>query len=280
MSDLFVEIARTSTPKAIEEQIKGLIVGRQLVAGDALPPEREFAARLGVSRSTLREALRALTEEGIVAGRQGLGVARAAQPRHGGGQPRGCTSASRTSPSTSSSRRGWPTSPRSPGSRRSGRTDAELEAIAAAVHAMDDVTSPEDFLRADTEFHALVAAAAHNVLLSFQMTPTMSLLEDARRDIVATPEARAASQAEHRRIAAAIRARDGDATERAMRDHIAAFAARGATRGRRVERADLHDHAAGPGQRAAREVALHLHDGLRRADRAEGHPPFCCAATR
>src|SRR4051812_16435416 len=47
VSDLFIEVPRTSTPKAIEDQIKGLIVSRQLIAGEALPAERHFAARLG-----------------------------------------------------------------------------------------------------------------------------------------------------------------------------------------------------------------------------------------
>ena len=227
MSDLFIEISRTSAPKAIEDQIKGLIVSRQLVAGEALPPERDFAARLGVSRSSLREALRALTEQGIVTARQGSGWLV---------QPNRDTAAGNlavyfrledvTFEQVFEARMAnEPAIARLAAERR---TDDELAAIAEAFDAMEQVTSPEAFLEADTAFHALIAAAAHNVLLSFQMTPTMSLLADARRAVVANDDGGRTSQVEHRRILDAIRAQDPDATEQAMRDHIASFARRGA----------------------------------------------------
>lgn len=226
MSDLFVEVSRTSAPKAIGEQIKGLIVSRQLVAGDALPPEREFAARLGVSRSTLREALRALTEKGMVAARQGAGWT---------------VQSDRATAATNlavyfrlegvsleqvmeARMANEPTIARLAAERRS---DDELAVIAGAFEAMSRVRSANEFLDADSEFHALIATAAHNVLLSFQMHPTMSLLEEVRLGVVEQEGAMAASQAEHASIVGAIRAQDGARAERAMRDHIASFASRG-----------------------------------------------------
>jgi GntR family transcriptional regulator, transcriptional repressor for pyruvate dehydrogenase complex len=226
LTDLFIEVSRTSTPKAIEDQVKQLIVSRDLIAGDALPPEREFAARLGVSRSTLREALRALTQEGIVAARQGSGWMV---------QPNRDTAAGNLAvyfrledvtfdQVTEARMANEPSIARLAAQRR---TDAELRAITEAYEAMSTVTSADAFLRADTEFHALIATAAHNVLLSFQMHPTMSLLEDVRRDIVSRERNVKGSQAEHRRIVEGIRAGDPDAAEQAMRDHIASFARRG-----------------------------------------------------
>jgi DNA-binding FadR family transcriptional regulator len=92
---------------------------------------------------------------------------------------------------------------------------------------MAEAASAQDFLEADSAFHALIATAAHNVLLSFQMLPTMSLLEEVRLGVVELDGSIAARQAEHVRIVEAIRDRDADAAERAMREHIASFAQRG-----------------------------------------------------
>ncbi len=235
MSDLFVEVSRSSTPKAIEEQIKGLIGARQLVAGDALPPEREFAARLGVSRSTLREALRALTEEGIVAARQGSGWAVTPNPR-----PAASNLAvyflleDVTFEQVTEARMATePTIARLAAQRR---TDEQLAAITDAFERMSQVKAGKRFVDADSEFHALIATAAHNVLLSFSMLPTMSLLEEVRVKIVEQPSSVAASQAEHQRILTAIGALDGVAAEQAMRDHITWFQDRGSAVARTARR--------------------------------------------
>lgn len=225
MTDLFVEVSRSSTPKAIEEQIKHLIVSRQLVAGDSLPPERDFAARLGVSRSTLREALRALTEEGILAARQGSGWAVQPNPR---------TAASNlavyfrledvTFEQVTEAREATePTIARLAAERR---TDEQLTALMSALEQMSGL-SGAPFVSADSEFHALIATAADNVLLSFSMLPAMSLLEGVRIAVSSQHGAAQASQLEHKRIAAAIQDRDGDRAEREMRAHIVSFRGRG-----------------------------------------------------
>src|SRR5262245_51058503 len=60
----------TVTRDALPDQI----AARQLKAGDRLPPERELAAMMGVSRSSLREALRALAMLGVAEMRQGDGT--------------------------------------------------------------------------------------------------------------------------------------------------------------------------------------------------------------
>ena len=51
-----------------------LIREQGLEPGDRLPSEAELAARLGISRATLREALRLLEEENIILRRQGIGT--------------------------------------------------------------------------------------------------------------------------------------------------------------------------------------------------------------
>ena len=61
-------------PQQIVSRLLDLIQQRHLGPGDRLPAERELAATMGVSRSSLREALRALTVLGVCEMRHGTGT--------------------------------------------------------------------------------------------------------------------------------------------------------------------------------------------------------------
>ena len=60
--------------RQLEWALRRLIEGRQILAGEALPPERDIAAELEVSRITVRKALDALVAEGFLSRRQGAGT--------------------------------------------------------------------------------------------------------------------------------------------------------------------------------------------------------------
>jgi GntR family transcriptional regulator, transcriptional repressor for pyruvate dehydrogenase complex len=68
-----VEAGVTVTDAAIEK-IKSMIVSGRLQPGDRLPVEKVLAAELGLSRNSLREAIRALTVLRILETRQGAGT--------------------------------------------------------------------------------------------------------------------------------------------------------------------------------------------------------------
>jgi DNA-binding FadR family transcriptional regulator len=63
---LFVPVAVTRASSAIADQVRTAIVSGKLKQGERLPPERELAAQFGVSRVTVRDALRALEAMGLV----------------------------------------------------------------------------------------------------------------------------------------------------------------------------------------------------------------------
>ncbi len=63
---------RSATVQA-EQALRAAIVGGELAPGDRLPPERTLAARLGVSRLTLRAALATLSAAGLITVRHGSG---------------------------------------------------------------------------------------------------------------------------------------------------------------------------------------------------------------
>ena len=70
---MFKEIAHTKIYLQILEQIKENIIRGNLKSGDRLPSERQWAEQLGVSRATIREAIRALEMIGLVVCQQGEG---------------------------------------------------------------------------------------------------------------------------------------------------------------------------------------------------------------
>lgn len=67
-------VSRKSIYEDIVIQIRGMIDRNELAVGDKLPPERRLAEMFSVSRNTVREAIRALAEQGLVESRQGAGT--------------------------------------------------------------------------------------------------------------------------------------------------------------------------------------------------------------
>jgi DNA-binding GntR family transcriptional regulator len=62
----FVKARRVRSFDDVVEQVRGAIIDGSILAGERLPSERELAEQFGVSRATLREALRALEAVGLI----------------------------------------------------------------------------------------------------------------------------------------------------------------------------------------------------------------------
>ncbi len=60
--------------QAVQDEVKAYILEQSLMPGDALPPETELAEQLGVSRNSVREAIKSLETLGIVEARTGAGL--------------------------------------------------------------------------------------------------------------------------------------------------------------------------------------------------------------
>ena len=67
-------IKRSAAAEQAVRRIQNLVQGGELAPGERLPAERELARQLGVSRSTLREAIRALVVMNILVSRHGDGT--------------------------------------------------------------------------------------------------------------------------------------------------------------------------------------------------------------
>lgn len=190
-----------------------------------LPPERQLAVDLGVSRPALREAIKRLEMQGLLASRHGVGVQVIDRP-HAPVQ----AALGRMLPSPAERIRQFTAARR--------LIEPELAALAAenarasdlkALRASHDRfvapdTSPADAVEADLEFHRLIARASGNRVLAL-MIASMAPLEADARQTTLERVGLAAARRQHAAILAAIGAKDGAAARTAMLSHLdAAFA--------------------------------------------------------
>lgn len=205
----------------VAEQLRELISSGEYKAGDRIPSERELAARLGVGRPAVREALRELRTQGL------LVTGRGAQ---------GTTVASLPSPSFAT-----PLTPLlGKGAERiielmEVRSAVEIEAagLAARRATLEDLhklsillTAPDDFLtpEEDVAFHAAIAEATHNPLIARVIQEPVELLHDHMAAVFSAyykePGGAVTLHQQHDAIRKAITAGDEQKARQAMRRHL------------------------------------------------------------
>jgi len=189
-----------------------------LAPGSQLPAERELCARLGIARSTLRQALTALSQSGHVFATRGRG---------------GGTFVSDPQP---------PSDPPSQQMLAHWHETCDLRlaielgvAVLAAeraeradLDALDEVAATldaalEDFVayrQADIRLHVGLAEATRSGELVRAMTEVQGAMTDLIAYIAHPPQVLASSNAQHRRLLAAVRERDAMRAARVMTEHL------------------------------------------------------------
>ncbi|HEY2698947.1 MAG TPA: FadR/GntR family transcriptional regulator [Pseudonocardiaceae bacterium] len=200
------------------DSLRDHVVETGLNAGDRLPPERELASRLGVSRTSVRQAIVALEVQGLV------------EVRHGGGVylrkdrlepvPLDALLARRSRlPGVLEARDAMETKLAELAALR--RTDAEMRAIDAALTAMRvAVDRGELGEEQDRKFHAAVTAAAHSAVLAEFMAEIAEPIAESRRESLTQPGRPVQSLRQHGAVAEAIRAGDAPGAATAMHAHV------------------------------------------------------------
>jgi GntR family transcriptional repressor for pyruvate dehydrogenase complex len=191
------------TRNPVAEQVRELIAQANLAPGDRLPPERDLAIRLGVSRTTLREGLRRLADLGILRVRQGAGTYIAALDLGDLLDVR---------------LRIEPLAARLAAQRHGDEDLTRLDAGLARMRAtLEDAA---EFSAADVITHAAIADASASLPIRVTFDAIADLLRHSRAATAIDPVTRDSSLAEMTRIVAAIRATEPDAAEQAMLDHL------------------------------------------------------------
>jgi GntR family transcriptional regulator, transcriptional repressor for pyruvate dehydrogenase complex len=211
-------VLRPRLYEQVVSQIQEWIAENGLEVGDRLPPERELASRLGVSRATISQALVAMEVVGMVSVRHGDGVVLI--------EPAGSTKVvsalrrhAQQLPEIIEAREALETKLAALAAER--RTTSDLAAIDEALEVMErDIAAGGRGVEGDELFHAAVTAAGHSALLARLMAEISELIKESRIESLSQPDRPLNSLRGHRRIAEAIRARDGEAAAVAMQDHI------------------------------------------------------------
>jgi GntR family transcriptional repressor for pyruvate dehydrogenase complex len=224
---LFQPVDHRKTALGAVEQIEDLILKGVLRSGDRLPPERELADRMAVSRPVLRDALKTLEERQLVETRRGGGtfVADLIGPvfseaiiqliaRH---------------PSARADyfefRRDIEGQAAALAATRAAPSDhARLSDIVARMREAHDIGDLARESRLDVAFHHAVGDAAHNVVMLHTLRSCYRLLENGvfydRGRLYHHPTARTELLHQHEAIADAIRAGVPDRARHASQDHI------------------------------------------------------------
>lgn len=223
--------APTTDPARPREDSTALVIAfvRQRIArgevrpGDRLPPERELATQLGVSRPTVRAGLRALAAMGVVESRHGSGTYIPEGPPRLGTEPLEFLADLHgfTREEMYEARRVLEVGVAGLAAERvtSDHLANLAEEVASLFASMQD---PEGFLVHDIRFHRTVAQCAGNALLASLVEMVSALYYERRRATATRATDRNLQDAAemHRRIYQAIRARDASLARRLMDEHL------------------------------------------------------------
>jgi GntR family transcriptional repressor for pyruvate dehydrogenase complex len=212
-----------TTAEEVVVRLRDMINNRELSSGDKLPPERDLAKLLGVSRPTLRAGIRSLATVGILQSRQGAGtfVAIAAKSPTLDSSPLRMLSALHgfTSDEMFEARLALEMSIAGLAAERA--TSEQMTLMAEEITGMyASLAEPEQYLVHDMQFHQTVAAASNNRILTALMNMVATILFDARSKTVKRAKDLKQSAEQHHNIYRAMREHDPEAARRAMHDHL------------------------------------------------------------
>lgn len=216
-------VRQGNSSEEVVTRLREMIQRGELNHGDRLPPERDLAKLLGVSRPTLRAGIRSLAAVGVLQSKQGAGtfvVEAEKSPSLDSSSLRMMAALHGfTSAEMFEARISLEMSIAGLAAERATSEQMTLmsEEIAGMFATLDE---PEQFLVHDMNFHQTVAAASGNRILTSLMNMIAKILFEARSKTVKRATDLKESAEMHRSIYRAIRKRNSEAARETMRDHL------------------------------------------------------------
>ena len=205
----------------VVSHVRGHIERGELKPGDRLPPERELAHLVGVSRPSVRAGLRSLSAMGVVHTRHGSGTYIADGPPVLDSRPLSLLASLHgfTPEQMFEARRVLEVGVAGLAAERA--TGDQVAAMAEEVTGMfASVEDPQTFLMHDVRFHRSVAMASGNPILASLVEMVSSLYFEQRRKSLPRGRDLRETAIIHRNIYHAVRAHDADRARREMSVHL------------------------------------------------------------
>ena len=215
------DVPDTHRAMQVVNHIRSLIENGTLQPGDKIPPEREFAQSLKISRASLRTGIGYLAAMGVMKVRHGVGTFVADGPAEFG----------KGSMSLMSALHGFQSwqmfearlileSHLAALAAERGKEEHHTALAEEVAEIFASVDSPADFLIHDVLFHRILSQASGNPILAALMETITSALYDKRRKTVERSTDLRESAEMHRRLYRAIRARDPIEARKLMEQHL------------------------------------------------------------
>jgi DNA-binding FadR family transcriptional regulator len=210
----------------VHDQLRELIMRGELPRGQRLPNEAVLASQFGVSRGTVREALRVLAAQNLIRTAKGAGGgsfvtlptvdhvaeffrANIALLRESQDVTAEEMLEARELLETFAARRA-----------AERRSDVDIERLRACIIGNEKDIGSEQQFAFNTAFHTTILDAAGNTLLRIAGQPIFGILQTNMRRREIGPETLCQVNKDHRHILDAIEASDPDEAERRMREHL------------------------------------------------------------
>ena len=192
-----------------------------LAPGDRLPPERELAQQLNVSRASVREAMRLLDMRGLVVVRPGSGTFITEDTVEAIIQAFSSMPSAENGAATDVFEMRLLLEPQVVSLAASRAMEADIRRMNEILDSQEaDVAAGGSGAEFDSEFHFAIAEAAKNSALVAVTQAISDILRQSRDDSLLSPERSRLSLQSHRRILASIESRQSEEAERAMTEHI------------------------------------------------------------
>lgn len=213
------QVPRKRLSDSVASALKARIVSGDYPVGTKLPSEKGLAESLGVGRSSMREAVRALAAAGYLRSTHGVGVFVISDRPNSIGPLDLTLAGGFTISDLCEARIAIESQTAELAARR--LTDHHSELIQTILATAADPQLPgEDFVTLDARFHREVAEASGNPLLVYMWDSIAAQFEEYSMKVIGMPGRQERAHADHAAIAEAIEAREPDRASELARQHV------------------------------------------------------------